>query len=100
VTLLNQRAERRREQAKLALQAATEELKHVMTLFGGQKKIPPLSLYFVANLRILKLAEENKLTPQSLLGVHEELGRLMTATEQAGKPSAPRPTLTGPKGRS
>jgi hypothetical protein len=91
VALMNQRAERRREQAKLALQAATEELKHAMTLFGGQKKIAPLNLYFVANLRILQLAEENKLTPESLRGVHEELDRLFKETEsyslRASKPS-------------
>jgi hypothetical protein len=81
VAVMNQRAERRREQARLALQAASEEMKHAMRL-GGPRAIPPLSHYFFVNLRILRLAEENKLSPESLREVFGEMEKLSDETEK------------------
>ena len=61
VSIVTQRSERRRERSRLAMQAAMEELKHHVTLVGGQLAIPPLSTFFFFHLSLLEAVERGPL---------------------------------------
>ena len=73
------RAQKNRDQIRLIVEAATEEYKgakELMKLPGGPRNYWPLSVYIYYHTRFLNLIEENRLSPESMEKMDEEMSRV------------------------
>jgi len=83
--ILQSRFQAKRERGRLVMEAAIEEHKifaDLAKVIPGRKKIYPLSIFLISNAGLLKLVEDDVLTPENLRNHHLKMEEIMKVIEE------------------